>query len=64
MVAEYSFNSTDYHTYFNLFFFSFRESLMNNLESSLQQKKDDIARFEAERTDLIAKVHHKYCYNC
>ena len=30
---------------------------MNDLESSLQQKKDDIARFEAERTDLIAKVH-------
>ena len=36
---------------------------MNDLESSLQQKKDDIARFEAERTDLIAKVHHKYYIN-
>ncbi len=29
---------------------------MKDLESNLQQKKDDIARFEEERTDLIAKV--------
>ena len=29
---------------------------MKDLESSLQQKKDDITRFEEERTDLIAKV--------
>ena len=32
---------------------------MKDLESNLQQKKDDIARFEEERTDLIAKVHSK-----
>ena len=36
--------------------FSCRESLMKDLESNLQQKKDDITRFEEERTDLIAKV--------
>ena len=36
--------------------FSCRESLVKDLESNLQQKKDDIARFEEERTDLIAKV--------
>ena len=29
---------------------------MKDLESNLQQKKDDITRFEEERTDLIAKV--------
>jgi len=36
--------------------YSRRESLMKDLENSLQQKKDDITRFEEERTDLIAKV--------
>ena len=34
-----------------------REVLVKELESGLQQKKEDIARFEEERTDLIAKVH-------
>lgn len=34
-----------------------REILVKELESGLQQKKEDIARFEEERTDLIAKVH-------
>ncbi|XP_022801802.1 early endosome antigen 1-like [Stylophora pistillata] len=33
-----------------------RELSIKDLESSLQQKKDDIARFEEERTDLIAKI--------
>ena len=33
---------------------------MKDLESSLQQKKDDIARLEEERTDLIAKVLKTY----
>ena len=42
------------HVIFSPFFC--RESLLNDLESNLQQKKDDIARFEEERTDLIAKV--------
>ena len=36
--------------------FPCRESLMKDLESNLQQKKDDITRFEEEKTDLIAKV--------
>ena len=39
-----------------LYFFVYRELSIKDLESSLQQKKDDIARFEEERTDLIAKV--------
>ena len=33
-----------------------RDSTIKDLETSLQQKKDDITRFEAERTELIAKV--------
>ena len=33
---------------------------MKDLESSLQQKKDDITRFEEERADLIAKVQFYY----
>ena len=33
--------------------------MVKDLENSLQQKKDDIARFEVERTELIAKVYLK-----
>ena len=42
-----------------LYFFVYRDLSIKDLESSLQQKKDDIARFEEERTDLIAKVYHR-----
>ena len=52
--------SSNIHVFTNYFLkfikCSGRESLMKDLESSVQQKKDDIARFEEERTDLIAKV--------
>ena len=48
-----------------------RESLVKDLESNLQQKKEDVARFEEERTDLIAKVqgthfvtYYTSYYNC
>ena len=36
--------------------FFHRDSTIKDLETSLKQKKDDIARVEAERTELIAKV--------
>ena len=57
-IASYKHVFTNY--FIKFIQFSCRESLMKDLESSLQQKKDDITRFEEERTDLIAKVQFYY----